>query len=39
MDAAIAFVVGVMVGVILGFVYAALMVAAHNREEDHGNRN
>ena len=33
MDAAVAFVVGVMVGVLLGFFYAALVVAAHNREE------
>ena len=33
MDAAVAFVVGVMVGVLLGFFYAALVVSAHNREE------
>lgn len=33
MDAAVAFVVGVTVGVLLGFFYAALVVAAHNREE------
>ena len=32
MDAAIAFAIGLMVGVLLGFFYAALIVAAHNRD-------
>ncbi len=34
MNAAIAFVVGAAVGVLAGFVFAALMVAAHNRDGD-----
>lgn len=32
MDAAVAFAVGLMVGVLLGFLYAALVVAAHDRD-------
>ena len=32
MDAAVAFAVGLMVGVLLGFFYAALVVAAHDRD-------
>lgn len=34
MNTAIAFLVGAMVGVLVGFVFAALMVAAHNRDGD-----
>ena len=32
MDAAIAFAIGLMVGALLGFFYAALIVAAHDRD-------
>ncbi len=32
MDATIAFAIGLMVGVLLGFFYAVLIVAAHDRD-------
>lgn len=32
MDAAIAFAIGLMVGVLLGFFYAALIVVANDRD-------
>lgn len=32
MDAAVAFAVGLTIGVLLGFLYAALVVAAHDRD-------
>ena len=36
MDAAVAFAVGLLVGLVLGLFYAALIVAAHDRDGGDG---